>query len=76
MHGLTQDHRYLYRNDASYGLFLKGKGDGTFTPISVLESGFYASGDVKEMSEITINNEDYILIGKNNDAVQYLKIKK
>ncbi len=64
------------RNDASYGLFLKGKGDGTFTPVSVLESGFYASGDVKEMSEITINKQPYIIIGKNNDAVQYLKINK
>ncbi len=62
------------RNDASYGLFLKGNGDGTFKPTSVLESGFYASGDVKEMSEITINNQHYIIIGKNNDAVQYLKI--
>lgn len=64
------------RNDASYGLFLKGNGNGTFKPTSVLESGFYAFGDVKEMSEITINNEQYIIIGKNNDAVQYLKIKK
>ncbi|ARV14671.1 VCBS repeat-containing protein [Polaribacter sp. SA4-12] len=64
------------RNDASYGVFLKGKGDGTFKPTSVLESGFYTSGDVKEMSEITINNEHYIIIGKNNDAVQYLKIEK
>ncbi|PQJ72386.1 VCBS repeat-containing protein [Polaribacter butkevichii] len=62
------------RNDASYGLFLKGKGNGTFVPFSVLESGFYTSGDVKEMSEITINNQRYIIIGKNNDAIQYLKI--
>ena len=63
------------RNDASYGLFLKGKGDGDFMPIPVLESGFYASGDIKEMSEITINNEKHIIIGKNNDSVQYLKIR-
>ena len=62
------------RNDASYGLFLKGKGNGSFKATSVLESGFYTSGDVKEMSEITINKEKFIIIGKNNNEVQYLKI--
>ncbi|WP_298883619.1 VCBS repeat-containing protein [uncultured Polaribacter sp.] len=62
------------RNDASYGLFLKGNGNGTFNAVSVLESGFFATGDVKEMSEMKINNENYIIIGKNNDEVQYFKI--
>ncbi|MEO9571968.1 MAG: VCBS repeat-containing protein [Polaribacter sp.] len=62
------------RNDASYGLFLKGNGRGIFKATSVLESGFYTSGDVKEMSEITINNKKHIIIGKNNDEIQYLKI--
>jgi hypothetical protein len=62
------------RNDASHGLFLKGKGDGTFAPVSVLKSGFYASGDVKDMSEIMVNQERHIIIAKNNDKVQYLKL--
>ena len=63
------------RNDASHGLFLKGKGDGTFSPVPVLKSGFYASGDVKDMSEIMVNQERHIIIAKNNDKVQYLKLK-
>ncbi|MBU3012830.1 VCBS repeat-containing protein [Polaribacter vadi] len=62
------------RNDASYGLFLKGKGNGTFKATSVLESGFYVSGDVKEMTEIQINNTKHIIVGKNNDEIQYVKI--
>jgi hypothetical protein len=62
------------RNDASHGLFLKGKGDGTFKPVPVLKSGFYASGDVKDMSEIMVNQERHIIIAKNNDKVQYLKL--
>ena len=63
------------RNDASHGLFLKGKGDGTFLPVPVLKSGFSASGDVKDMSEIMVNQERHIIIAKNNDKVQYLKLK-
>ena len=62
------------RNDASYGLFLKGNGKGNFKATSVLESGFYTSGDVKEMSEITIDNNKHIIIGKNNDEIQYVKM--
>ncbi len=64
------------RNDASYGLFLKGNGDGTFAPTTVLESGFYASGDVKDMAPIKVGNSKYILVAKNNDTLQCIKVEK
>ncbi|NND16534.1 MAG: VCBS repeat-containing protein [Eudoraea sp.] len=63
------------RNDAGIGLFLKGKGDGTFTPVEGKNSGFYAPGDVKDMAEITINGQRYFILAKNSDKVQFIKIQ-
>ncbi|WP_350287085.1 VCBS repeat-containing protein [uncultured Croceitalea sp.] len=64
------------RNDASNGLFLKGDGHGGFTPIKALESGFYAPGDVKDMTKIKIGDKNYLVIAKNSDFLQYVEIKK
>ena len=62
------------RNDASNGLLLKGDGKGNFEVIQSRESGFYAPGDVKDMVEITIQGQDYIIVAKNNDYIQLVKI--
>lgn len=64
------------RNDASYGLFLKGNGNGQFTSIPTAESGLYIPGDVKDLQEITIANKPYILAAKNNDYLQCIEILK
>jgi len=61
------------RNDASHGAFLKGNGKGEFQPIPVTQSGFYTSGDVKDLQQITIGNTPYILSIKNNDFLQFIK---
>lgn len=61
------------RNDASYGLFLKGNGAGAFSPVAVTESGFYTSGDVKDLQQIKIKGEKYIISVKNNDYLQFIK---
>ena len=62
------------RNDAGIGLFLKGNGKGSFTPVRSLESGFYAPGDVKDMSKITIGKIEYIIVAKNNDTLQFVRV--
>ena len=64
------------RNDAGIGLFMQGDGKGNFKPISASESGFYTSGDVKDMTKITLNNKDYIIVAKNNDYLQWIKINQ
>lgn len=64
------------RNDASYGAFLKGNGKGEFLPIPVTQSGFYTSGDVKDLQQITIGKISYILSIKNNDFIQFIKHTK
>ncbi len=64
------------RNDASNGLLLIGDGNGNFEPTVGRKSGFYAPGDVKDLAEITIHGKDYIIVAKNNDYLQFVKIKK
>lgn len=61
--------------DASLGLFMKGKGDGTYTPVDAAVSGLYAGGDVRRLLEIkTATGDKLLIIGKNNDAVQMIKV--
>ena len=62
------------RNDASIGLFLKGKGDGTFEVIPGYLSGLYLPGDIKDMSLIRVNDELYIVAAKNDDYVQWVRV--
>jgi len=64
------------RNDASYGFFLQGNGNGTFKAISRKESGFFVSGDVKGMGLIGKDEKKYIIVVRNNDDTNYVKIKK
>jgi hypothetical protein len=61
------------RNDASVGLFLKGDGSGNFKSIPARKSGFYAPGDVKDMIQLDYNGSPLIVIGKNQDYLQYIK---
>jgi len=64
------------RNDASYGLFLKGDNKGNFATKTAYESGFFNPGDVKGMSKINVKGENYIISAKNNDFVQFDKINE
>ncbi|MCX2680956.1 VCBS repeat-containing protein [Galbibacter sp. EGI 63066] len=64
------------RNDASNGLFFKGNGKGNLQPVISRESGFYAPGDVKDMTTINIKGNDYIVVAKNSDYLQFIAIEK
>lgn len=64
------------RYDASYGLFLKGKGDGNFLPAAHINAGVFIKGDVKDLK--LINNgrgDNLILAGINNERMQVLRYK-
>ena len=63
------------RNDASHGLFLKGNGSGEFTPISASKSGFFVVGDSKDMVPIKAKDQQFILVARNNDAINVVKLK-
>ncbi|CAL2091669.1 enediyne biosynthesis protein E4 [Tenacibaculum sp. 190524A05c] len=64
------------RNDGSYGLVLKGNGKGEFEALSVEETGFYTSGDVKDLKKISIGNIPHIISVKNNDYLEFIKVNK
>ena len=61
------------RNDASNGLLLFGEGNGKFKPVTSVNSGFYASGDVKDMAVIKIRAKTYIVVAKNSDSLQFIQ---
>ncbi|WP_159020919.1 VCBS repeat-containing protein [Algibacter sp. L3A6] len=63
------------RNDASYGLLLKGNGQGEFNAVPANQSGFFVTGDSKDMQSIAVKNETYILIVKNNDSLDVVKVR-
>ncbi|MCB0853307.1 MAG: VCBS repeat-containing protein, partial [Bacteroidetes bacterium] len=56
--------------DANYGLFLQGKGDGSFRILTPYESGFFTVGEVRDLVTIKGNGKDYVLVGKNDDKLQ------
>ncbi|MET0637438.1 MAG: VCBS repeat-containing protein [Chitinophagaceae bacterium] len=62
------------RCDASIGTLLKGDGKGNFITVNRQETGLTIGGDVRDMVEINGKTGRQIIISKNNDAVQVLKI--
>ncbi|MGB5264820.1 MAG: VCBS repeat-containing protein, partial [Lutimonas sp.] len=63
------------RADAGIGSFLKGDGMGKFTYFSNLESGFFANKDVRDMIEIKLGTDRFILVANNNSKLDLFKIK-
>lgn len=61
------------RNDAGAGLFLKGNGQGTFTPVPLIESGFFASYDAKDMKAVKVGNREIIMVANNQYFLQTIE---
>ena len=59
--------------DASYGLCLLNDKKGGFTAIPNTEIGLRINGQVRDIKEIDITGEKYILYAKNNDKVQFIR---
>lgn len=65
----------LGQSDASLGVLLKGSTDGKFSALDPSFSGVYVDGDVRAMVEVKNKaGESLIVVAKNNDAVQVLKV--
>jgi len=62
------------RNDASFGLYLKGDGTGNFKAETMMESGLKIIGDVRGMEPLSINGQKHILVAKNDDQMQLIKV--
>jgi hypothetical protein len=64
----------LGKNDAGLGLLIKVDKNRNIKTINPSESGCYIDGDVRAMTEIKNASEKLLIIGKNEDAVQVLKL--
>jgi hypothetical protein len=64
------------RADAGNGLWLKGNGQGAFTPIGPTRSGLLASKDVKSLKLVQTPGGQMLLVGNNNEPVQVFNIQQ
>ena len=62
------------RSDASFGLYLQGDGNGNFNPKTMMESGLKIVGDVRGMELISISGKKHLLVTRNNDWMQLIKV--
>ena len=62
------------RNDASFGLWLKGDGKGGFDTQLPRESGLVMRGDVRNMKTIQVGEQTHLLVAKNDEALQQIRI--
>lgn len=58
------------RYDASFGLFLKGRGDGNFQQVPAVKSGFSVKDQTKSLKKITVGNSVFYLAIRNNTSVE------
>lgn len=58
------------RNDAGKGLVLTGDGAGGLQPLSVLESGLYAPGNVKNLNLVEVQGKTYLAVLNNSGPIQ------
>jgi len=62
------------RYDASYGLLLKGDGNGGFTPVPPSTSGISITGDARSTAFIRIKNSNCLLVAINSGKLHCLKL--
>jgi enediyne biosynthesis protein E4 len=58
--------------DGSYGLFLKGDGQGNFDAVSSTASGVLIKGEIRSLKKMNYKKQRMILVGKNNDKMEVL----
>ena len=62
------------RNDASIGFLALGNGKGQFSFQPYKKSGVFLKGDVKDMADVKINDdESFIIVGLNDEKNKILK---
>jgi hypothetical protein len=62
------------RNDASYGMYLRGGQLGEFKAVSPVISGIRIEGEVKHLKQlISVNGAKIIIVAKNNGKLQFYR---
>ncbi|MDQ6871201.1 MAG: VCBS repeat-containing protein [Gemmatimonadota bacterium] len=66
----------LGRYDASYGLVLRGNGDGQFQPVDMEQSGVEIDGQVRRIKSLRgPNGQRLVVVARNNDKLEILRIR-
>ena len=63
------------RYDASYGVYLKGEGKGSFKSVPGKESGLKTDGEVRDIVTLKTPQGNLILVSRNNDSILAFKKK-
>ena len=64
------------RFDASYGVTLMGNNKNQFNYIPPSASGIFVRGEVRDAQLITTKNDNYIIVARNNEALQIFHKRK
>ncbi|MGH7652254.1 MAG: VCBS repeat-containing protein, partial [Gemmatimonadaceae bacterium] len=66
----------LGRYDASYGLLMRGTGDGHFSAVDMTRSGIVIDGEVRDLKSLRgQNGAQLILVARNNDNLEVLRAR-
>ncbi len=64
------------RMDASYGLFLKGDGSGGFMPVPPRESGYFVTGQARDMALVDVAQRGrLVFVAKNDGPIQVFAVE-
>jgi enediyne biosynthesis protein E4 len=64
------------RYDASYGLLLRGDGNGSFTAVDMEQSGLDMDGQARRMALLQrANGERLIVVARNDDRLQIIRLQ-
>lgn len=64
------------KNDASYGLLLKGTANGGFIMVPAFKSGFSVGGEVRHLRKIKIGDRIHILAVRNSNSVETFAFRR
>ncbi|MCE7994668.1 MAG: CRTAC1 family protein [Roseivirga sp.] len=60
-------------NNASYGLTLRGLGNGSFEPLKAIESGIFVKGEVRQVESINSDQGPLLIFVRNNDELKVFR---
>jgi hypothetical protein len=64
------------RNDASYGIYLRGKGKGSFEALPAVRSGFSVRGEARKIVRLQQGTTPCFIVVRNNDSVQAFTLNR
>ncbi|HKG67911.1 MAG TPA: VCBS repeat-containing protein, partial [Segetibacter sp.] len=60
--------------DASYGVFLKGDGNGNFEAAKARQIGLNVRGAIRNIEEVKVGNKKMLMVSLNNSAPKFFKV--